>query len=199
MAGTNESQGLKIAVAAFISIAVILTVTSYLLYANFAQAQARLEFEQEARTNAKHMANLAVKQYEQLRTRIGTKAVESEPAMDEITASFKKVDDRLNDVTNLVNAALQTAEKNGAQGPELEDAKLKVQRAFASYHSDPNKNFISALGRLTELTEDLARLTNQLSLQYADVRKSLESDSRGVKGQRDQGPTTKDQGSRTKD
>ena len=34
MAAANESQGLKIAVAAFITLTVILTVSSYFLYTN---------------------------------------------------------------------------------------------------------------------------------------------------------------------
>ena len=36
MAAANESQGLKIAVAAFITLTVILTVSSYFLYSNAA-------------------------------------------------------------------------------------------------------------------------------------------------------------------
>ena len=43
MAAANESQGLKIAVAAFITLTVILTVTSYFLYSNGASAEARLD------------------------------------------------------------------------------------------------------------------------------------------------------------
>ena len=34
----NESQGLKIAVAAFVSLTVILAVTCYFLYSNYDQA-----------------------------------------------------------------------------------------------------------------------------------------------------------------
>jgi hypothetical protein len=199
MAAANESQGLKIAVAAFMSVSVILTVTSYLLYANLAAAQARSEVARDAHRDARHAADLAVKQYEGLRTRIGTKAVDFDAATDEISASFKKVDERLDKVLDAMNAAVQTAQQNGAQGPELEDARLKVQKAFASYSSDPNKNYISSLGRLTELTKDLARLTTEVSLKYVDVKKSRASDTRAAKGQKDQGPTTKDQGPRTKD
>jgi hypothetical protein len=41
MAKENESQGLKIAVAAFISLSVILAVACYFLYAAYTQAEAR--------------------------------------------------------------------------------------------------------------------------------------------------------------
>ncbi len=42
MAAANESQGLKIAVAAFIALTVILTVTSYFLYSAYSSADAKL-------------------------------------------------------------------------------------------------------------------------------------------------------------
>ena len=47
MAADNESQGLKIAVAAFITLTVILGVSSYFLYANVASAQAMLDSERD--------------------------------------------------------------------------------------------------------------------------------------------------------
>ncbi len=46
MAAANESQGLKIAVAAFIALTVILTVTSYFLYSAYASADAKLHSRQ---------------------------------------------------------------------------------------------------------------------------------------------------------
>jgi hypothetical protein len=48
MAAVNESQGLKIAVAAFITLTVILAVTSYFLYSSASSAQARLDSEKDA-------------------------------------------------------------------------------------------------------------------------------------------------------
>jgi hypothetical protein len=43
MTESDDSPGLKIAVAAFLSLSVILAVTSYFLYADGVQAKARLE------------------------------------------------------------------------------------------------------------------------------------------------------------
>jgi predicted transcriptional regulator len=199
MAAANESQGLKIAVSAFITLTVILTVTSYFLYSNALSAEARLDSEryahkntQDAHKRTKDVADLALRHYDEIRTRIGTKAAEFDPAMKEISANFEKVEERLNNLINAVNAAVQTAQQNGAQGPELEDVKLNVQHAIASYRSEPNKTYISSLDRLTDAMENLALLTTQLSLKYVGVRKSLEGATSGAKGQKDQGPGTKD-------
>ena len=48
MAEANGSQGLKIALAVFITLTVILAATSYFLYSNASVAQARLDSERNA-------------------------------------------------------------------------------------------------------------------------------------------------------
>jgi hypothetical protein len=198
MAAASESLGLKIAVAAFISLSVILALTSYFLYSNLATAQARLAFEQDARTVARRAANVALNQYDDMRIRIGTKAQEYDAAKQEILAHLKKVDERIENLVKTVNAAVKTAEQKGAQGQELEDIKIKVQRVLESYRSDPNKTYISSIDRLTEAMESLAILTTQLSLKYAAVKKSQEAIS-VPNGQKEQRPTTKDRVRATKD
>src|SRR6185437_11982258 len=42
MAAANESQGLKIAVAVFVTLTVILAVTTYFSYTSYSQAEAKL-------------------------------------------------------------------------------------------------------------------------------------------------------------
>ena len=192
MAEDNESQGLKIAVAAFITLTVILAVTAYFLYASAASAQASLQSAQEAQQRDKKVAKLAANHYDELRARIGTKAAEFDAAKQEISAHFKKVEERLDNLMSTVNGAVQTAQQNGAQGPELEDIKLKVQRAIASYRSEPNLTYISSLNRLTDAMEDLAILTVQLSRKHVGAGKSPEAATGAAKGQTDRGPTTKD-------
>ena len=113
MTAANESQGLKIAVAAFMTLTVILAVTSYFLYSNTSAAQARLDFERETVARAKHTANLALRQYDEMRTRIGIKSSEFDVANEEISAKFKNIDDRLNNVMSAVNAAIETAQQKG--------------------------------------------------------------------------------------
>jgi hypothetical protein len=192
MAAANESQGLKIAVSAFITLTVILAVTSFFLYSSVAIAQAKLDSARHAQNLAKRAEALALMHYDEMRIRIGTKAEDCDAAKKEISANFKKVGERIDNLINAVNAAVHTAEQNGAQGHELEDIKLKVQRAIASYLSDPNRTYISSLERLTDAMENLALLTTQLSLKCAAMKKSLDAATSGAKGQKDQGPTTKD-------
>ena len=56
-AAANESQGLKIAVAAFVVLTVALAVTSYFLYSAYSRSEAQLESEQDKLTAAQKEAS----------------------------------------------------------------------------------------------------------------------------------------------
>ena len=172
MAAANESQGLKIAVAAFITLTVILTVSCYFLYSNGASAEARLQSAEESLRTKTKAASLALNQYDTLRDKIGTNATEYDPAVGEVDASMKKYTERVTALQETVNAAVTKAQQNGAQGPELEDAKQNVQKAISSLQSEPKKNFISVLDRMTELMESLSLLTTELAVNYVGVRRN---------------------------
>ncbi len=95
MAAAKESQGLKIAVVALITLVVILTVSSYFLFSNGQSAQARLESAEEAKGQAVKAQNLAMNWYDTMRTRIGVTAGDYDPAVEEINAHMKKLGERL--------------------------------------------------------------------------------------------------------
>ena len=104
MAAANESQGLKIAVAAFITLTVILTVSSYFLYTNGASAEAKREQAEENANVKTRAASDALNRLDEMRNKIGVKASEFEPAKEEIAAHLKKIDERLNALSEQVNA-----------------------------------------------------------------------------------------------
>ncbi len=68
----------------------------------------------------------------------------------------------------------------------------QLQKTIASHRSEPTKNCISSLDRLTDLMENLALVTTQLARNYVGVRKSVEGATSGAKEKKDHGPTTKD-------
>ncbi len=175
MAAAQESQGLKIAVVALITLVVILTVSSYFLYSNGASAQAKLESAEEAKATALKGQSLAVNQYDTMRTKLGVTAAEFDPAVEEINAHMKKIGERLTALQEQVSGAVTKAQQNGAQGPELEEAKQNVQKAITSLQSEPKKNYVSALDRMSELMDSLSLLTTELAVNYVNVRHSLES------------------------
>ena len=174
-AAANESQGLKIAVAAFVTLTVALAVTSYFLYSAYSRSEAQLESERDKLTKAQRAASDAVSQYDELRKLAGARAEEFDPAKAEIAAFFKKNSDRINNLVTATNAAIQKAQQAGAESKDLEEARARVQTIVNSYQSEPNKNFISTLDRLTELLENISLLSTEMSSNYLGLRTSLES------------------------
>ena len=71
---SNDSQGLKIAVAAFVSLTVILAVTSYFLYSAYATADAQFTAELAKATPPQAAANLPSTPPAHLRQRTGPRA-----------------------------------------------------------------------------------------------------------------------------
>ena len=174
-AAANESQGLKIAVAAFVVLTVALAVSSYFLYSAYSRSEAQLESERDKSSKAQRAASDAVNQYDEFRKLAGAKAEEFDPAKAEVAAFFKKNSDRINNLVTATNAAIQKAQQAGAESKDLEEARARVQTIINSYQSEPNKNFSSTLDRLAELLENISLLSTEMSSNYVGLRKSLES------------------------
>lgn len=185
MAAANESQGLKIAVAAFVTLTVILAVTSYFLYSAYSRAEAQLESEREKSTKAQKAQSDALNQYEDFKKLAGARAEDYDAAKAEVTTHLKKVDDRLNELASNIVAIINKAQSGGAQGQELEDAKARVQQIISSYRSEPNKTYISILDRVIELLESAAISKTGLAIDYLALRRSLESANANAKQQID--------------
>jgi len=182
MAAANESQGLKIAVAAFVTLTVILAVSTYFSYTAYSEADAKQQAAEAKAATANKASLDAIATAEALRKDIGVTEEDPELVKTKIKNEYKKIDDELKSMTDQVNAMVGKAQAAGAQGPELEDAKAKTQQIAAAYRNEPNKTYISALGRMTDLLKNLSMLTTQLSLNYVDVKRNLES-ANGVNAQ----------------
>ncbi len=154
----QDSQGLKIAVAAFVSLTVILAVTAYFLYSSYSQTYEKLvQAEQNVQAKTK-AADEALRQSEELLKRIGSRAEGFEAATAEIKAKEKEVDDEIGGLIAQTNESITKLQAAGATGPEIEDAKTKVQQISAAYLSEPNKNYISSMSRLKDLLRTLVML-----------------------------------------
>ena len=171
----NDSQGLKLAVAAFVSLTVILSVVSYFLYSNYSQTFEKLTAAEAKAQTSQKAASDALLQYDELRKRIGSRAEEFDAAKAEITAEQKKVDDDVNALIAQAGEAIAKIQAAGASGPEIEDAKVKVSQIASAYLTEPNKNYISSLARLKDLLKAVVMLDLEVTRDYSALKKNLES------------------------
>jgi hypothetical protein len=174
MAAANDSQGLKIAVAVFVTLSVIMAVSLYFSYKAYTEADAKNTQAQSKLAEATKTTELASRENDALRKEIGLRTEGEESNKTEMKNEAKKIDEEIKGMIDQVNAAVTAAAAAGATGHELDDAKTKVQSIAASYRAEPNKSYISAMARLTELLKNMALLNARLSLNYVDAKRSLE-------------------------
>jgi hypothetical protein len=183
MAASNESQGMKIAVAIFVGLTVVLAVSTYFSYKAYDETVVRQK-KAEDDVRAKEKANSdALSDNEALRKYLGVKADELGAVKTEITTERKKVEEEIKSLVDDVTKAVAKAQESGATGPELAEAKDRVQQIAAAYRGEVNTNYVSALSRTTELLKNLGVLTNQLSVNYTEVKRTLEG-ANGVNAQK---------------
>jgi len=172
---SQDSQGLKIAVAAFVTLTVILAVVSYFLYSSYDQTANKLTAAQEEARKKGEAANLAITQYDELRKQIGSRAEDFDAVKAEIKAEYKKLDDAITALPKEVMDSVSKVQAVGANSPDLQDVVTRTQQTAAAYLNEPNKNDISSLARLTDLLRSQVMLTTALSQNYLDVRRNLEA------------------------
>jgi hypothetical protein len=175
MAAANDSQGLKIAVAAFVSLAVILAVTSYFLYSSYSQADAQRLTALDDASKKAAAADLASREREEMVKAVGSRGSDIDAVRAEVKAEQKKVDDEIAGLVQTLNDSIAKAQAAGATGPELQDAKDKLNQISAAYLSEPNKNYISSMNRLKDLIKNVALIDQEISRNYVTLKRGLES------------------------
>ena len=174
-ASSNESQGLKIAVAAFVSLTVILAVSCYFLYSSYDKALAAEAKAKDGETAARKAQAEFQNERDEYRKAIGTRAEDKEPALAEIKAEQKKADEKIVAIAAKVDALVAKAQQAGASGPELQQSKDNVKRLVQDYQNEPNKNYISTVSRLGDILENVTLELAAVSTGYTQTKRNLEA------------------------
>ncbi len=75
-----------------------------------------------------------------MRSKIGTKRHDFDPAKEEISGHFKKINERFDKLVDSANAVIQKAGAAGA-GPEIQEIRDKIQQIVQSYRSESTKTY----------------------------------------------------------
>jgi hypothetical protein len=173
---SNESQGLKIAVAVFVMFTVILSVTTYFGFSNYSQAQEK-QVEAEKKADAeKKVAGEAVNTLIEFKKRAGfDKTGEDLPTL---TAAIEKFNKELETRIGAVNEAIKkaTGEYKAAGGSQQKVDELmgSGEKLYQDFTQEPNRTLASQLTRISELLDNQARLVVAYAADNEDLRKQLE-------------------------
>lgn len=180
----NESQGLKIAVAAFVSLTVVLAVTSYFLYSSYSKAEEqRVAAESKAQQATKASAD-ALQQYQDVRNWAGYASIED---FEAVKAAKKKDDDailaQINSIVQQTEEAVKAAQAGGETNPKFAELLQAARGTAAAYAAEPNKSYKDSLSKVASLLQNLTALSTNLALNDVALRKTIEQANK-VNGER---------------
>lgn len=179
MAAANENQGLKIAVAAFVTLTVILAVTTYFGFSQSAENAARLEDAEAAERKASQTANEAVRNLEELQRQAGYPNIQDFAALK---AAVSKDQDELKQQLTALNQSvgqmLQQYRAAGGNDQAVQQLGQAVNQTISQIVNEPNWTFLSLQERMTELVSNMTQLNAALTLDNQDLQAALNSVNR---------------------
>ena len=176
MAAANESQGLKIAVAAFVALTVILGVTTYFGYSQYGQSEAKLAEETKKLNDVTAKVIKTEDEVTTLKAAIGIAAAEdaaaAKAAMDKDKA---KVGEQLADMKTKVTQFFDQYKAAGGTDKKVEELKAAVDAVVGQYTDDlkTNASYQSTQNHAIELMSNMTQLMVALSLDNESLRDGL--------------------------
>ncbi len=178
MAAANESQGLKIAVAAFVTLTVVLAVATYFAYSSYSDAQAKFVDEQNKSRQAQQAATEAIRNFDLLKERSGYGRIEEAEA---VQAAIKKDNDelatKLTGISNQIKQMVGVYQNAGGDQSKVAELQLAADQIVSQINSlpEPNRTFADTQSRLTQLLDNMSQLNTQVILDNENLRTSLKS------------------------
>ncbi len=181
MATASDSQGLKIAVAIFVSLTVILAVTAYFMYSEYDKASTTLaETEAELR-NANSQRDQANADFIRLRDRAGfSGAADANDVMTQIEDKQQELVAEFGDAVSTAINTLNSADP-GQDNSVIESFQNSLNsdadlfRRQSSTPSGGSATFSGSLDTLVTIASNQAKLATDLAIDNIRLRRQLES------------------------
>jgi hypothetical protein len=183
MAAANESQGLKIAVAVFVTLTVVLAVTTYFAYSSYDQALAQKTDAETKARESQASATSVLRDLEDLATEAGydkqVKAGEYATAKEQMKKDKAALNERLAAMNGTIKQMVDAARANGASPQKVEELSAAADQIVAQLATEPNQSFLSRQARMLELVDNMTQLVTSYSLDNEKLRKDL-ADVNGI-------------------
>ena len=175
---SSESQGIKIALVAFVVLTVILGVSVYFTASNSSLSASKLDAANKEKTEEQGKARVFLEQANFFRTKAGYATQED---FDAAKAAMTKDLQRITAVIQAIGArtatAVNEAKKAGDSNPKLDQLVQAVQSDIQAIVSEPSENqiYLKTFDRLALVLSNQSDLMTQLALNYQGLRGTLES------------------------
>ncbi len=173
----SDNQGLKIAVASFVTLSVVLAVATYFGFSNSSYYQAKFDEAQKEASNAKQAQNTLQNQFNDLKEVAGYAKTEDSVVKDQVKKDIdglsKSSAEMTGEIQKLIDAYKSSAGANAS--PKVDELAQNGQTIITSLASEPNKTLQSTLNRLVELMSNQTQLLTAIGIDYQATRHELEA------------------------
>lgn len=171
---TSDNQGLKIAVAMFATLSVLLGVATYFGFAEASKNGEALAKAQSELGSAKKLQGDLQGRLNELKDLAGFGKTDETLLKTAIAEEQKKIAARVQGIAEKAQQVFANVKSAG--GFEKGDPFLDSLRSNAeSLEQEPNKTLASSLDRMAELLDQQSQLLAHLSGDYVSTRKDLEA------------------------
>ena len=178
MAAANDSQGLKIAVASFVSLSVILAVTSYFMYSNYSAESAKAAEAASKASESEKKATEATRTLREIRVKLGGGEYAGYETLDTLNNAIKNDTKKWQEKLAANSAELAKAFNNApagqAKAAEVQKAVEISEQLIKQVISEPQATFNSWIDRMVDMATAETQLSVALMGDNADLRTSLE-------------------------
>lgn len=173
----QDNQGLKIAVAVFVTLSVVLAVATYFGFSNASFYSEKMEQAQKDANQAKTAQSTLQRQFEELKELAGYPKVDDSAVAAKIKSDRDEQNKAVASIRSKMDEVLKQIESApGADlRPEVQKIYESANTAADSFTSEPNRTQVSAINRLIELQTNLELLLANVAGDYAAARKELEA------------------------
>lgn len=175
MAAANESQGLKIAVAVFVTLTVILAVTTYFGFDSYSKADAKRAEAESKSSQLTTAQNTLQSQLTDLKTVAGYAKTEDAEVAKKVTADLDGLTKQINDLNQKIKQMVAEYKSANGANVKVDEIAQQTDQIVNAYQSEPNKTMQSALDRMLQLMGNQAQLAVTMALDNAEMRKVLET------------------------
>lgn len=179
MAAANESQGLKIAVAIFVSLTVILSVATYFVYSEYSKSEEKLADATQKASQNQQAASKALADFQTVRDRSGYQTLnDAQQVVEGIRKDQEGLIEKLADMEQAVSAAISRVRDAGAPAEEVNQFQTDLQRITQRFQEETqldSATLKSSLETLTELISNTNQLATSLAANNVRLRRDLES------------------------
>ena len=175
---TNDNQGLKIAVAVFVTLSVILAVTTYFGFDGYSEASAKLEQANADASQAKQAQAAAIRSLGEVKEKIGYPKVADEAVTKQIADDQQATVTRVNEIAKSaedVATEYQTAAGDSVTAGQVKSFIDSLRDAAARLANEPNRTQTSTIDRLLGILASQSSLLGSVVGDYESTRKDLEA------------------------